>query len=174
MTRLIWKNRSWLCRLAWHIRQSVDSVSLDHGLYPEECFREKLVQERKRAERSNKAMVVMLVDVAKIRDLEDQIAESLGEEVSTCLRGTDICGLINDGVLIGVILTEIEADKIETAQQTVAQKTRETIAALLSEELANQIAITFKVITAADPGNGISDIAFSPDMIGQAPAPGAE
>ena len=176
MTRIIWKDRSWLCRLASRLRQGGDSVSLDHGLYPEECFREKLAQERRRAARSKKAMVVMLVDVSKIRnpDTENRIAESLGEEVVSCLRGTDICGLINNGVLIGVILTEIKADKIETAQQVVAKKTRELIAALLSEELADQVTITFKVFTAAGPGNEIPDIALGPEVTGQVPAPGAE
>jgi len=135
-----------------------------------------LVQERKRAQRSNKAMVVMMVDAEIISSLvtADKITDALGEAVTTCVRRTDICGLLNEGLLIGVILTEIEAAKIETAHQVMADKIRGKLAALLSEELAQRVAITFHALTAVGDGNGIFDMALNPDTIRQASARGVD
>ena len=53
MERTMRKNTNWLRKFAWHRRDSADNISLDHGLYPESYFREKLVEERMRAERSS-------------------------------------------------------------------------------------------------------------------------
>jgi len=174
MTRTIWNHGAWLRKLVWHLRDAAHSVSLEHVLYPEAYFREKLVQERKRASRSNKAMVVMIVDAENLRKPEkgDDIGNELVEEVNACVRVTDICGFLKEGVLVGVILTEVEPEKIEVAQQMVAKKTREKLAALVGGEAAQQIAITFHVITAASNSDTILDMALKPDIIGQAKATG--
>lgn len=168
MARTIWKNRSWLCKFAWHRRNgSVDCISPDHGLYPEAYFREKLMQERKRAERSNKPLVVMIINAENIRNLDaaGEFTDSLGEGLNTCVRGTDICGLLKEDTLIGVILTEVEPEKIEIAQLTVAKKTREKLAALLSDEMVNQIVITFRIFTASGGGgSALFDMTFYPEL----------
>ena len=176
MERTIRRNTNWLRKFAWHRRDSADNISLDHGLYPEAYFREKLLQERVRAQRSNKAIVLMIVDAGEIcnPDRSDDIMESVGEEVNRCVRDTDICGSLREGGLIGVILTEIEPEKLEAAQQTVARKTREKLAALLDEELAGRIAITFHVINPAADGIGILDLTLSPELLQRAPAPGRD
>jgi len=169
MARTIWNHRSWLRKLVWQLRDAAHSVSLEHVLYLEVYFREKLVQERKRASRSNKAMVVMIVDAENLRKLEkgEQIGNEVVEEVNACVRGTDICGFLKEGVLVGVILTEVEPEKIEIAQEMVAKKTREKLTALLGGEAAHQIAITFHVFTAASNSDTILDTALKPDIIGQ-------
>jgi lipopolysaccharide/colanic/teichoic acid biosynthesis glycosyltransferase/GGDEF domain-containing protein len=165
MARTIWKNRSWLRKFAWHRRAGVDSVTPDHGLYPEAYFREKLVQERKRAERSNQPLMVMVIDAENLRSLKVscEITDSLGDSLNSCVRGTDICGLLKENQLIGVILTEIEVDKLETAQLTVAKKIREKFAVLLSDDMVKQITITFRIFPVAG-GNGLFDMTFYPDL----------
>jgi hypothetical protein len=174
MARTIWNHGAWLRKLVWHLRDAAHSVSLEHVLYPESYFREKLVQERKRASRSNKAMLVMIVDAENLRKLEKdgQIGDELVEEVNACVRVTDICGFLKEGVLVGVILTEVEPEKIEVAQQMVAKKTREKLAALVGGEAAQQIAITFHVFTAAGNNDPILDMALKPDITVQAGATG--
>lgn len=167
MARPLWKNRSWLRRFAWHRRPAArDFIALNHGLYPEAYFREKLVQERRRAERSNKPLVVMILDPANLQEMDNpaEITESLGEGVNTCVRGTDICGLLREGTLIGVILTEVEPDKVDTAQRIVAQKTRERLASILSKEAVNRIAISFRIYPDASGGNESFDMSFYPDV----------
>ena len=167
MAGQLWKNRSWLRKLVWHQRPGGRTfASLDHGLYSETCFREKLVQERKRAERSNKPLVVMVLDAEGLADAwsAGDFTKSLGDGVKGCLRGTDICGLLKEGASIGVILTEVDADKVDTAKRIVAKKTRERLAADLSHEMVNRIIISFRIYPELDGGSGTFDMMFYPDF----------
>ena len=155
MARMIWKKRSWWRRLA-HLRRAGGTVGipLDHGLFPGTYFQEKLLQERSRAFRSNKPLVVMVLDAEKIGypGNPGKITHSLSEAVNSCVRESDICGLLKQDVLVGVILTEVEAEKVGAAQQVVENKTREKLDRLLSHELAEQVAITFHIFPTAGAG----------------------
>jgi lipopolysaccharide/colanic/teichoic acid biosynthesis glycosyltransferase len=64
-----------------------------------------------------------------------------------------------------VILTEVEPEKIDTAQMIVAKKTREKLAALLSDEMVNRIVITFRVFPASGGDNGLIDMTFYPELL---------
>jgi hypothetical protein len=144
---------------------SKEGISLDHGLYPEPYFREKLVQERKRAERSNKPLIVMLLNAENAATFKNlgQLTESLGESVNTCVRGTDICGLLKEVTVIGVILTEVEPEKDDTAKRIVAKKTREALAAVLTDEMVRRVAISFRTYPDSG-GNGTFDMIFYPEL----------
>jgi lipopolysaccharide/colanic/teichoic acid biosynthesis glycosyltransferase len=109
----------------------------------------------------------MVIDAEHLRDPESagHLPDSLGEGLNHCVRGTDICGLLMGDALIGVILTEVEADKVDTAQSIVAKKTRDQLAALLSDELVNRIEISFRIFPVAG-GSGLFDLTFYPDLIG--------
>jgi lipopolysaccharide/colanic/teichoic acid biosynthesis glycosyltransferase len=165
MARNIWKNRSWLRTFAVHRRPGVETVSLDHGLYPEGYFLEKLVQERKRAERANKPLVIMVVDAGNVPspDGAGVITGTLGDGLHGCIRGTDICGRLQQDALIGVILTEVEPEKLELAQAIVASKTRERFVTLLGAETVNQIAISFRIFPVSG-GRGLFDMTFYPEL----------
>jgi lipopolysaccharide/colanic/teichoic acid biosynthesis glycosyltransferase/GGDEF domain-containing protein len=167
MARTVWKNKSWLHNFSWHSFSGAGRVVLEHGLYPESYFREKLIQERKRAERSNKPLVVMVLNAEKLCGLETtgRIIDSLGEGLNNCVRGTDICGRIKEDALVGVILTEVEPDKVDAAQFILAKKTREKLASLLSADILSQIVISFRVFPTAGNSNGLFDMTFYPDLI---------
>jgi hypothetical protein len=161
MARTIWKNRSWMRRLAW-FRWTGDGecMPLDHGLYPESYFQEKLLQERRRALRSNKPLVVMLLNAEKICDPDHpgRITDSLSDVVHACVRESDICGLLKEDLLVGVILTEVEAEKVGNAQAVVSGKAREKLVELLSGPLADRVAISFHVFPSAG-----ADAQLAPD-----------
>ena len=165
---MIWKNRSWLRLIARHLRsRNAGGVPVEHGLVPETYFLEKLAQEGRRALRSNKPLVLMIVDAENVGEPGGpgpELAEALGEQLNACVRESDICGLLRKDVLIGVILTEVEAAKIGSAQLVVAKKTRERLAALLSLEQANRIAISFRIFAASD-GARLVDLTSAPELI---------
>jgi hypothetical protein len=147
MGRLLWKNSSWSKKFILHGRpRKRTPTPLGHVLYPEASFREKLLQERRRAERSNKPLVIMVVNVEAVRSLDkdQEITGSLSEWVNTSVRGTDICGLLKDGKVIGVILTEVEPQKIDDAKRVVAKKTKEKLAAILGDDIVNSLTISFQ------------------------------
>ena len=165
MARTLWTTRSWFRKIARNSSGNRDNSSLDHGLYPEQYFREKLVQERKRAERSNKPLIVMVLDAENVATFENigHLTESLGESVSTCVRGTDICGLLKEGTLIAVILTEVESENVDTAKRIVAEKTREMLAAVLTDEMVSRVAISFRTYPESG-GNDTFDMTFYPEL----------
>lgn len=145
-----WNARTWLRKLAWYLHDDSQDISFEHALYPEPQFREELAKEQLRAERSGKALLLMLIDSEPIIGVapKKEIVASVGEEVTNCVRETDICGKIKEGVLVGVILTEIEPEKIDAAQLAVAAKVRKKLRALLGEEMANRVPITFSLASA--------------------------
>jgi hypothetical protein len=111
----------------------------------------------------------MVLDAEKIglpghADQPGKITGSLGEAVSACVRESDICGILKEDALIGVILTEVEPEKVGAAQLIVAGKTREKLGALLSHEMADRIAISFHVFPAA-AGESLFDKGSAPDLI---------
>lgn len=166
MARSMWIKRSWLRKFAWYRPQVIERVSLEHDLYPEAYFCEKLVQERKRAERSNKPLLVMVIDAEKLQAVrrEEGITASLGASVNTCVRGTDICGNLGKKGLIGVILTEVEHEKLQTAQEVISNKTRERLATVLSPDMVSQITISFKIFPVSG-GTGLFDMTFYPELL---------
>ncbi|MCM0082871.1 sugar transferase [Geomonas sp. Red32] len=138
---------------------------MEHGLYPIQFFRERLIQERRRAERSQRPLLVMVLDAERLAlvEGEEHVTDTLGDGVHTVLRGTDICGVLKEGALVGVILTEIEPEKVEAAKRIVTHKTRESLASLLSADLANRVVISFRVYPG--PGGGDIDMTFYPELI---------
>jgi lipopolysaccharide/colanic/teichoic acid biosynthesis glycosyltransferase len=109
----------------------------------------------------------MVIDVAALKNVlasPEGIAGSLGEGLHHCLRGTDICGLLKGDSLVGVILTEVEQDKVDAAQMIVAHKTRMKLASLLSDDLVQQIVISFRIFPAAG-GTGMFDMTFYPELL---------
>jgi hypothetical protein len=166
MARLIWKNRSWLRKLVRHLRSAERVPLAPGGLVPESYFLEKLTLEGKRALRSHNPLVLMIIELGTGSDPDGpgKVTEAVGISLNACVRESDICGLLRQDGLIGVILTEVETEKIGRAQLVVAQKTRERLAALLSLELANQIAITFRIFPATG-GAGFFDLSTAPELL---------
>lgn len=165
MSGTVRKNRNWLGKMIGSFQKSNDSSIRDHDFYLEQYFREKLVQERKRAERSNKPLIVMVIDphASGLADLEGG-SRRLCERLHHCVRRTDICGVLKQGLLFGVILTEVEPEKVSMAQMVVAEKTRAVLASYVSEELARQIVIDFRIFPiAGDPLR--FDMTFYPELL---------
>jgi len=73
----IWKNRSWFRKF---YRNTEKSFNFNHGFYPEAYFRQKLVQERRRVERSSKPLVIIIINM-------DTIGVILTEVEVDCVEG---------------------------------------------------------------------------------------
>jgi hypothetical protein len=116
-------------------------------LVPEASFQEKLLLERRRALRSNQPLVVMTLDAGGVGNpgWAGRITDSLAQVVSGCVRQSDVCGLLKEDRMIGVILTEVEAEKVGSAQLIVTRKTRERLGSQLSCGLADGVAISFHI-----------------------------
>src|SRR6266567_6510283 len=78
----------------------------------EESFRSMLTLERRRAERSRKPFVLMLLDASAF--VEQKIADRFMTRVCSVLlkstRETDLIGWYEKGVVLGVIFTEVSSE----------------------------------------------------------------
>lgn len=140
--------------------------TLPQGVQPETRFRQKLIQERKRAERANKPLLVMIVNPGCVAAGEeaDSVVGCVGGGLQSCLRETDICGVLNDGAMVGVILTEIGADDLDKVKKAVAQKAREKLSQLLDDEMARRVTITFRIYPESGGKSGAFDMIFYPEQ----------
>ena len=82
------------------------------GVLPEASFQALLMLERRRAERSRKPFVLMLLDASTLQ--ADTQAEGFLQEVTSTLtsstRETDLIGWYKQGEILGVIFTEVSLE----------------------------------------------------------------
>ena len=164
MARQQWRHRSWWRNFTLH--RNNPPILPDHGFFPEPLFHQKLVQERRRAERAKKPLLVMILNTGYVSDEDGrgQIYDALGKGVPGCLRDTDICGVLEDGALLGVILTEVEAEKVADAKRVVAGKIREKLKEMFNDEVARRVTISFRIYPEAGGKEGAFDLLFFPEI----------
>ena len=119
--------------------------SADPGLLPPYLFMRTLTLERKRAERSGRSFVLMIVHPGRLLEngnKEQALAKLLG--ALHFVRDTDVTGWYNDGA-IGVIFTEIGAAGEKSAAHTICSKLTDALFETLSIEEINEIRLSFHV-----------------------------
>ncbi len=132
-----------------------------YDCYGQEYFHEMLVLERKRSERSGRPFLVMTLDfkgIAGDRKRFESIKVAV-TTVSQLTRSTDIRGWYENGVVLGVIFTEMNNPETGTL--------REKIERSFSEEQLAGIRISFYRFPGdgkpGDPGGSLQ-FTFYPDM----------
>jgi len=113
--------------------------------FSEELFTKLLCLERKRAERSRKPFVLMLIDANKLLqgDRRNIVPERLADALSVSTRETDICGWYKDGSVIGVILTEIGSADTNAVRTTMLSKVNSALRTNLRPSQMEDIHISF-------------------------------
>ena len=128
----------------------------------EEDFLRVIWHERKRAERSQKPCLLMLVEMETQFPFE-QRGEPLRKILSTLAattRETDVTGWYKDDSVIGVMFTEITVEDGSSVVTTVMSRVSEALRSRLSAQQFNQVSICFHLFPeerdermAATPGN---------------------
>jgi lipopolysaccharide/colanic/teichoic acid biosynthesis glycosyltransferase len=129
------------------------------GVSSEERFRSLLLLERRRAERSTKPFVLMLLDASTIRHdsaqlpTAEQAYDRLLRRISllqqalatlkSSTRETDSIGWYRYGLILGVIFTEVGSDEISTIVETLRAKFCGKLVEDLGAESAGNIAVSF-------------------------------
>ncbi len=105
----------------------------------EEAFRHFLTIERKRAERSGRSMLLLLVEFRSEREggsrMDRPISTKLFTGLAACVREIDFIGWYRTDRVAGAVLTQGS----DTPAQDVAQQIGERVAHLLSERLPSHV-----------------------------------
>lgn len=135
----------------------------------EESFRSMLTLERRRAERSRKPFVLMLLDASAF--IEEETSDRFLNRISSVLlkstRETDLIGWYEKGVILGVIFTEVSCE----AETPITEILRSKVVEALNGELGRKVASSLVVTThlfpekgGQDKGAKVADHRFYPDL----------
>ncbi|GAC1675314.1 MAG: hypothetical protein PVS2B2_10180 [Candidatus Acidiferrum sp.] len=114
-------------------------------LLAEDAFTSMLYLERRRAERSQKRFVLILVEVKKAvgSHSKDRAVASLTEAISAATRETDIIGWYVENSLIGIVGTELGKASDQTVQDRFLTKLRQSFETILGKEKSGSISVSF-------------------------------
>lgn len=129
-------------KLTLRLRHSLSQPRGD--VLAEDVFRRIFCWERKRAERSDKCFLLMLVHVKKAHQSSknERILSEIVSALSSATRETDIAGWYREGDILGVIFTELGSGNWEAKQNLACSKVITSLRARLSPEQIDRIRIT--------------------------------
>ena len=104
-------------------------------------FRTALIRERKRSDRSNLPLLLLLARVDARRASTPDMARDLAAAVMTVKDGSDIAGWFEDGKIVGLIAPEITAP-IGTTTRTLERRLRQELERRLGAQAAAGVEIT--------------------------------
>ncbi len=111
----------------------------------EELFRRILCWERKRAERSRKSFLLMLMDTGTVlrANRKQRVLTRILSALSCSTRETDVVGWYRGSAILGVIFTEVREAERNALQSLVLAKLSEALRSSLGAEDVDQIRISF-------------------------------
>jgi lipopolysaccharide/colanic/teichoic acid biosynthesis glycosyltransferase len=115
----------------------------DFGFYSEEYFREMLAKERKRTERSQKPILLVMLNIEKLSGLlpRKTIVKQISSVLTNSARDIDIKGWYAHEKSIGIIYTEIHT----SGKIPILEKVHVNIGLVFGQEHAEKIEVTFAV-----------------------------
>jgi lipopolysaccharide/colanic/teichoic acid biosynthesis glycosyltransferase len=135
----------------------------------EESFHSMLTLERRRAERSRKPFVLMLLDASAL--IEEKTADRFMSQVCSILlnstRETDLIGWYEKGAILGVIFTEISAESEKPITEILRSKVLDALHGELGRKVASSLVMTmhlFPEISTREGGKPVADTRFYPDL----------
>src|SRR5712692_817853 len=127
------------------LRLRISSNRRRHEVLAEDVFRRIFCWERKRAERSGRCFLLMLLQVEGI--LKANQSESALSEIVSALRSstreTDLAGWYREGAILGVIFTEIREGNWKALESLTPAKVIASLRSKLSPGQLDQMHISF-------------------------------
>ncbi|SRR6266851_755393 len=151
------------------ISASDSSLATRPGLLEEETFHNMLALERRRAERSRKPFVLMVLETSASVEVEagDRLKSQVTSVLLNSTRETDLVGWYRKGFILGVIFTEISLE-FATA---ITEILRAKIVSALQNEFGGQVSSKIVVTVHLFPENRnptgdepAADIRLYPDL----------
>jgi lipopolysaccharide/colanic/teichoic acid biosynthesis glycosyltransferase len=112
-----------------------------HHILDEPIFRTVLIRERKRSDRSNRPLLLLLARVDAKRASTPDAARAMAAAVMTVKDGSDIAGWFEDGKTIGLLAPEIAAP-VGSITRTLEWRLRGELERRLGSEAAASAEIT--------------------------------
>lgn len=126
------------------------------SIFQEQVFHDMLLLERRRAERSRKSFVLMLLDAsAFLEGTAESMLSSVTSVILRSTRETDLIGWYKDGSVLGVIFTEVSLESGSPITDVLRSKVVHALHAELSGECTSRLGITVHLFPERQGGSGI-------------------
>lgn len=121
----------------------ISGAILERASLGQQAFHRLIALERRRAERSRKSFLLMLVDASQRPfDMNRAILESL----MPMTRETDIVGWYKEGVVAGVLFTEIAEEDIAGTTTAIMNRVSKTLKNHLTALQFNKVSLSFHLL----------------------------
>jgi lipopolysaccharide/colanic/teichoic acid biosynthesis glycosyltransferase len=137
------------------------------GVLEESVFHSMLTLERRRAERSHKPFVLMLLDANLESGPAQEILMQAVDIVVTSKRETDLIGWYKDGAILGIIFAEVSLSGGSPITETLRTKVETLFVKHMGRERASQIAISVHIFPESfdkDGSGWVADSKLYPDL----------
>jgi lipopolysaccharide/colanic/teichoic acid biosynthesis glycosyltransferase len=135
---------------------------------PEDLFLGILCLERKRAERSRKKFLLVLIDAedAVITDRKSEILSGVVKAADAARRETDPAGWYKDQTILGIIFTELGAAEDSATIRRLQEKIYRALATQLTSRDLELVGVSIHVFGGDSDDDDISaDPIFYPDLV---------
>jgi lipopolysaccharide/colanic/teichoic acid biosynthesis glycosyltransferase len=133
----------------------------------ENLFHSMLTLERRRAERSRKPFVLMLLDANLEHGTAEETLRQAVDIVVASKRETDLVGWYKQGAILGIIFTEVSLEGETPITETLRSKVESAFAKHLGRARAGKIAISVHLFPESFDKNGsgwVADSKLYPDL----------
>lgn len=126
--------------------------SMDHGTLSEEEFHRMISIEQRRAERSGKSFLLMLVrvrDLAIGKNNTRIVNEKVLSALSPITRETDVIGWYSEGTIVGLLFTEIASAELSSITAVIMNRVSKELKAHLSAQQFGHVTLSFHLLPEA-------------------------
>src|SRR5271170_2764329 len=139
------------------------------GVFQEETFHRMLTLERRRAERSRKPFVLMLLDAQAVLEHRTGTAflERFTSAACDATRETDLVGWYKREAILAVIFTEVSLDGDRPITEVLQSKVVKTLRDRLGHKLVSNLAVTTHLFPESwdkDDPDRVADIKLYPEF----------
>ena len=145
----------------------LDGAQQEEEILMENVFHSMLTLERRRAERSRKPFILMLLDANLENGTAEEILRQAVDIVVASKRETDLVGWYKQGAILGVIFTEISQDGEVRITETLRSKIENAFIKHMGRDRAAKIAISVHIFPESWDKNSsgwVADSKLYPDL----------
>ncbi len=143
------------------------------SVFGEDEFHSMLILERRRAERSGRPFVLMLLDAHERNGSSEQLLHrALGVVAAACVRETDLIGWYRNGAVLGIIFTLVTEEENRPATNILRKKIETALNENLGKENSNAITVSLHVFPERwnrDDSSWVADSKLYSDLDRNAP-----
>ena len=126
---------------------------IDQATLSEIEFHRMIAIEQRRAERSGKSFLLMLLEVSEHtfgRKNTLIVNEKILAALSPITRETDVIGWYSEGTVVGLLFTEINLGELSSITAVIMNRVSKKLKAHLSAQQFSQVKLSFHVLPEAD------------------------